>query len=196
MSDQIFPLITPNLQVCVIGKSSVEIAKYFELSPSPLEASDVAIFLVSAIDGISLADVEIWNTARDLYIPSLILITDLSNGEIDFDDMSAIAGKLLDPVLTPFLVLHDDSGNPTALINLDSLKISDYSTGVRVERESDSEHKILVFEFRKEYLEALEEFGQSGFIEALNFPAIPFIESNGLGSFEIATLLNTLPSSS
>ncbi len=196
MSDQIFPLITPNLQVCVIGKSSVEIAKYFKLSPSPLEASDVAIFLVSAIDGISLADVEIWNTARDLYIPSLILITDLSNGEIDFDDMSAIAGKLLDPVLTPFLVLHDDFGNPTALINLDSLKISDYSRGVRVERESDSEHKVLVFEFRKEYLEALEEFGQSGFIEALNFPAIPFIESNGLGSFEIATLLNTLPSSS
>lgn len=196
VSDQIFPLITPNLQVCVIGKSSVEIAKYFGLSASPLEASDIAIFLVSAIDGISPADVEIWNTARELYIPSLILITDLTNGEIDFDDMSAIAGRLLDPVLTPFLVLHDDSGNPTALIDLDSLKISDYSTGVRVERDSDSEHKVLVFEFRKEYLEALEEFGQTGFIEALNFPAIPFIESNGLGSFEIATLLNTLPSSS
>jgi hypothetical protein len=109
--------------------------------------------------------------------------------------MSAIAGKLLDPVLTPYLVLHDDSGNPTALIDLDSLKISDYSTGVREERESDSEHKVLVFEFRKEYLEALEEFGPTGFIDALNFPAIPFIEINNLGSFEIATLLNKLPSS-
>lgn len=195
VSDQIFPLFTPNLQVCIIGKSSVGIAKYFGLNPSPLEASDAAIFEVSAIDGISPADVEIWNTARDLYIPSLIVITDLSNGEIDFDDMSAIAGKLLDPVLTPYLVLHDDSGNPTALIDLDSLKISDYSTGVRVERESDSEHKVLVFEFRKEYFEALEEFGQTGFIDALNFPTIPFIESNGLGSFEITTLLNTLPGS-
>ena len=195
VSNQIFPLITPNLQVCVIGKSSVEIAKYFGVSPSPLEASDAAIFEVSAIDGISPADVEKWNIARELYIPSLIVISDLSNGEIDFDDMSAIAGKLLDPVLTPYLVLHDDSGNPTALIDLDSLKISDYSTGLRVERESDSEHKVLVFEFRKEYLEALEEFGQTGFIDALNFPAIPLIESNNLGSFEIATLLNKLPSS-
>ena len=196
VSNQIFPLITPNLQVCVIGKSSVEIAKYFGLNPSPLEASDAAIFEVSAIDGISAKDVEKWNTARDLYIPSLIVISDLTNGEIDFDDMSAIAGKLLDPVLTPYLVLHDDSGNPTALIDLDSLKISNYSTGAREERESDSEHKVLVFEFRKEYLEALEEFGVTGFIDALNFPAIPLIQSNGLGSFEIATLLNTLPSRS
>jgi hypothetical protein len=66
--------------------------------------------------------------------------------------MSAIAGRMLDPVQTPFLVLHDDSGNPTALIDLDNLKLSDYSTGDRVECDSDPEHKVLVFEFRKEFL--------------------------------------------
>jgi hypothetical protein len=101
---------------------------------------------------------------------------------------------MLDPVQTPFLVLHDDAGNPTALIDLESLKLSDYSSGVRTERESDPEHKVLVFEFRKEFLEAIEEFGQHGFEEGLSFPAIPFIPENGLGSFEIATLLNKLPS--
>jgi hypothetical protein len=108
--------------------------------------------------------------------------------------MSAIAGRMLDPVQTPFLVLHDDAGNPTALINLESLKLSDYSSGARIERDSDPEHKVLVFDFRKEYLEAIEEFGQSSFEEGLSFPAIPFISSNGLGSFEIATFLNQLPS--
>ena len=149
---------------------------------------------MSATDGISPEDVALWNTARDLYIPSLVLITELTNGEIDFDDMSAIAGRLLDPVQTPLLVLHDDSGNPTALINLESLKLSDYSTGIRVERDSDAEHKVLVFEFRKEFLEAIEEFGETGFQDGLSFPAIPFISSNGLGSFEVATLLNQLPS--
>ena len=133
------------------------------------------MFIVSAIDGISSAHIDIWNLARELYIPSLILITDLTNGETDFDDMSAIAGRMLDPVQTPYLVLHDDNGNPTALINLDSLKLSDYSTGHRVERDSDPEHKVLVFEFRKEYLEAIEEFGESGFQDGLSFPAIPFI---------------------
>lgn len=182
-----------------MGKSSGEIAQYFGLaqqSASTLGSSDAAIFIVSAIDGISSADIDTWNLARELYIPSLILITDLTNGETDFDDMSAIAGRMLDPVQTPYLVLHDDNGNPTALINLDSLKLSDYSTGNRVERESDPEHKVLVFEFRKEYLEAIEEFGESGFQDGLSFPAIPFIPENGLGSFEIASLLNNLPSRS
>jgi translation elongation factor EF-G len=184
------------LKVCVVGKSGGEIAEYFKLTQAPLADSDAAIFIVSASEGISASDIEIWSTARELYIPSLVVISELTNGEIDFDDMSAIAGRMLDPVQTPFLVLHDDAGNPTALIDLESLKLSDYSTGARVERESDPEHKVLVFEFRKEFLEAIEEFGESSFEQALSFPAIPFIPENGLGSFEIATLLNKLPSRS
>lgn len=194
MSTQIYPLIKPNLKVCVFGKSGGEIAEHFKLTPAPLEECDAAIFIVSASDGISAPDIETWNAVRELYIPSLVLITELTNGETDFDDMSAIAGRMLDPVQTPYLVLHDDDGNPTALIDLDTLKLSDYSTGGRIERESDPEHKVLVFEFRKEYLEALEEFGATGFQDGLSFPAIPFIPENGLGSFEIATTLNTLPS--
>jgi hypothetical protein len=194
VSTQIYPLITPNLKVCVVGKSGGEIAKYFQLTQAPLTESDAAIFIVSAVDGISASDIETWNSVRELYIPSIVLITELTNGEVDFDDMSAIAGRMLDPVQTPYLVLHDDNGNPTALISLDTLKLSDYSTGSRIERESDAEHKVLVFEFRKEYLEALEEFGETGFQDGLSFPAIPFISENGLGSFEIAKVLNQLPS--
>ena len=194
MSTQIFPPIKPNLQVSLLGKSSVEIAKFFALTTVEVRACDVAIFTVSAIDGISPENIEIWQTVRELYIPSLILITDLSNGKVDFDDMSAIAGRILDDIITPFLVLHDDTGNPSALIDLDTLLLSDYSTGARVERESDPEHKVLVFEFRKEFLEKLEEFGPTGFQDGLSFPAIPFIAQNGLGSFEIANLLNNLPS--
>ena len=113
--------------------------------------------------------------------------------------MSAIAGRMLDPVQTPFLVLHDESGNPTALIDLDSLKLSNYSDGKRIESESEAEHKVLVFEFREEYLEGIEEFGPTGFRDGLSFPAIPFLLENGLGSFEIASLLNSIrksPSSS
>ena len=167
---------------------------YFGLKGAPLESADLAIFIVSAQSAISEENCKIWEQARELYIPSLILITELTDGEIDFDDMSAIAGRLLDPVQTPYLVLHDDIGKPTALIDLDSLRIADYSDGKRTECDSDSEHKVLVFEFRKEYLEAIEDFGTSGFASGLSFPALPFIEENGLGSFEIATLINSLPS--
>jgi hypothetical protein len=193
VSTQIYPLIKPELKVCVVGKSSREVIDYFKFNPAALDEADAAIFIVSALDGISTGDIEIWNAARELYVPSLVLISELSNGETDFDDMSAIAGRMLDLVQTPFLVLHDDSGNPIALIDLETLKLSDYSTGARVERDSDPEHKVLVFEFRKEFLEAREEFGASSFEEGLGFPAIPFIPGNGLGSFEIATFLNKLP---
>jgi hypothetical protein len=194
VSTLIFPPIKPNLQVSVLGKSSVEVAQFFGLTPVELEASDVAIFTVSAVDGISPENIERWSVARELYIPSLVLITELSNGEVDFDDMSAIAGRMLDEVITPFLVLHDDDGSPSALIDLDSLRLSDYSGPNRVDKESDPEHKVLVFEFRKEYLEKLEEYGPTGFQDGLSFPALPFVPTNGLGSFEIANLLNNLPS--
>ena len=58
VSTQIFPPIKPNLQVSVLGKSSVEVAQFFGLAPVDLEASDVAIFTVSAIDGISPENIE------------------------------------------------------------------------------------------------------------------------------------------
>lgn len=196
MSTQIFPSITPNLQISIIGKSSVEVGGFFGIKPVDLEASDAAIFIVSAQDGISPEDIEKWAIARELYIPSIVLITELSNGEVDFDDMSAIAGRMLDEVLTPYLVLHDEEGFPSALIDLETLKLSDYSDGVRVERESDPEHKVLVFEFRAEHLDKSAQFGPTGFQDALAFPAIPFVAKNSLGSFEIAALLNSLPSRS
>ena len=129
-------------------------------------------------------------------MPRLIVVTGLTGNDGDFDDAVMLVNRVFEQCVTPYLVLHDDAGNPTALINLESLKLSDYSTGNRIERESDPEHKVLVFDFRKEFLEAIEEFGESSFEEGLSFPVIPFIPENGLGSFEIATLLNKLPSRS
>ena len=173
----------------MVGKSSGEITDYFNISQVPFEEADGAIFIVSAIDGISASDIEIWNSARELYVPSLVLISDLSNGETDFDDMSAIAGRMLDPVQTPFLVLHDDAGNPTALIDLETLKLSDYSSGARIERDSDPEHKVLVFDFRKEYLEAIEEFNDKEFISLIEKQ---IVENKKLKKVEESWLLKTL----
>ena len=196
MSDLIFPPIAPNLGVSIVGKNSAGLARDLGVIPVALEGADAAIFIVSANEGISTGDAQLWSLARELYIPSLVAITEIEMSEIDFDDMAAIATRLLDPVVTPYLVLHDEDGSPSALINLDSLQLSDYSTGVRVVKESDPEHKVLVFEFRKEYLEALEEFGQDAFQQGLAFPAIPVIPNLKLGLFELLSYLAKLPSRS
>jgi len=194
VSNLIFPSLTPDLKVSVIGAEADSLAKFLGLEASSLAESDVAIFAISAKNGPTSTDIEAWQISRELYIPSLVVINQLQESEIDFDDMVAICGRMLDPLINPYLILHDDIGAPTALIDLESLKLIDYSTGERVIRESDGEHKVLVFEFRKEYLDAIEEFGENSFQQALTFPALPLVESNSIGKFEILELLNKLPS--
>ena len=192
MSDLISTPLAPNLRVAISDFRGEQLLESLDLTLAPLESADVALFFVSASDGIDAAGIELWNQAREFYVPSIVVVDQLENSEIDFDDMSAIAGRLLDPVVTPYLVLHSDEGAPIALIDLDSLKLSNYSSGHRAITESDPEHKVLVFEFRKEYLEALEAAGDGAFEQGLLYPAIPYLPENNLGREEIANYLGKI----
>src|ERR1035437_2100851 len=180
-------------KISIVGGKSGQLAVELGIVSAALDVCDLALFLVSASDGIVSADLEKWRQARELYIPSLVIICDLLASEIDFEDMTAIASKMLDPVVTPFLVLHSDAGAPTALINLESLKVIDYTGGSTVERAADPEHVELVAEFRAEYLEALEDAGEDSFQAGLIFPALPWIEGTRMGLDQIAQYLNQVP---
>lgn len=180
-------------KIAIIGGKSEQLAAELGVAPSELESCDLALFLVSANEGIVSADLERWRLARDLYIPSLVIICDLGSGEIDFEDMSAIASKMLDPVVTPYLVLHNDEGAPAALIHLESLQVIDYSDGKKVLRSADAEHIELVAEFRTEYLEALEDAGEDSFSAGLLFPALAWIEGTRIGLDQIIDFLNHVP---
>ena len=180
-------------KIAIIGQKSAELASALGIEAVDFEEADGAIFVVSANDGIVSADLETWRTARDLYIPSLVVISDLSSSEIDFEDMSAIASKMLDPIVTPYLVLHGDDGAPAALISLESLEVSDYSAPQLTKRAADPEHQELVAEFRSEYSEALEDAGENSFQAGLLFPALPWIEKTKMGINEIKEYLKLVP---
>jgi len=180
-------------KIAIIGQKSAELASALGIEAVDFEEADGAIFVVSANDGIVSADLETWRTARDLYIPSLVVISDLSSSEIDFEDMSAIASKMLDPIVTPYLVLHGDDGAPAALISLESLEVSDYSAPQVTKRAADPEHEELVAEFRTEYLEAVEDAGENSFQAGLLFPALPWIEKTKMGINEIKEYLKLVP---
>lgn len=180
-------------KIAIIGQKSAELASALGIEAVDFEEADGAIFVVSANDGIVSADLETWRTARDLYIPSLVVISDLSSSEIDFEDMSAIASKMLDPIVTPYLVLHGDDGAPAALISLESLEVSDYSAPQVTKRAADPEHQELVAEFRSEYLQALEDAGENSFQAGLLFPALPWIEKTKMGINEIKEYLKLVP---
>ena len=187
-------LISHGLNVHLVGQGAMELAVALGVTSAELESADVAVFLVSAKDGIVRADSDKWLVARDLYIPSIVVITDLSaTNETDFEDMAAIAGRILDPVVTPYLVLHQEDGSPIALIDLLTQKIRDYSTGVLVHGDSEHEHQDVVSEFRDEYQELIEATGEEAFENGLLYTAIPWIQGGAMGLLEIADYLNRIP---
>ncbi len=190
------PTLAPGLRVAIIGKESAEIANSLSVQNTALDDADAALFQVSAITGVSEEEKNVWLKARELYIPSIILITDFESGEIDFDDMAAIAGRILDPVVSPYLVLHGDDGSPVALIELETLKLFDYSTGHCEIKASEPEHQELVKEFQSEFLEKIDEFGPTGFQDALLFPAIPYLAKLNMGKKETLEYLAQLPARS
>ena len=100
---------------------------------------------------------------------------------------------MLDPVVTPYLVLHGDDGRPVALINLETLKVIDYSTDPHEIRKADPEHIELVAEFREEYLEAIEDAGEDSFAAGLLFPALAWVEGSQIGPDQVREYLNQIP---
>ena len=149
--------------------------------------------LIDPKNGIDSKVLSNWPTFRELYIPTIVLVIDFEDGDVDFEDMSAIVGKMLEPVLTPYLVLHADDGQPTALINLEDQMITDYSSGKITQIPSDSEHRELILEFKEELASALSEGGWEQFVQGLVIPAIPFIIRNKLGVAEVKRFLDLIP---
>jgi hypothetical protein len=164
-----------------------------EIDDPTLITADVVLVVASAKKGIDSKVLSNWPTFRELYIPTIVLVIDFEDGDVDFEDMSAIVGKMLEPVLTPYLVLHADDGQPTALINLEDQMITDYSSGKITQIPSDSEHRELILEFKEELASALSEGGWEQFVQGLVIPAIPLIIRNKLGVAEVKRFLNLIP---
>lgn len=179
-------------------KQIAQLLELQEIEKLPnIDASvDVLVILASTKSGIEPEIISQWQTFRESYVPVIIAIVDLDNGEVDFEDMSAIVGKMLEPVVTPYLVLHADDGSAAALINLESLKITDYSTNTPLIKDSDPEHKELVKEFAEELTNTLVEGGWEQFVQGLIIPAIPLLPESKLGVDEIKRFLNLIPSRS
>ena len=103
-----------------------------------------------------------------------------------------MANRVFDQLVTPYLVLHSDTGSPVALISLGDLQIIDYSSNPPLSAPSEKEHQELVAEFREEYLEDIAGAGDDAFAAGLLFPAIPIVFSNGLGVDIVKGFINQL----
>ena len=163
-------------------------------SQESLAEYSALIYIFSAQTGIETWATQLWLHSRELYIPSIVAVIDLEKSEdLDFEDSALIIGRILDPVITPHLILHSDEGEPIALIDIENLTITRYDMTPPIVQPAESEHNLLVLEFRQELFAKYEEMGRDGFENALLFPAIPLvISSNGLGTHEILELLQKI----
>ena len=154
-----------------------------------LENFDLAFFAMSAHEGLDQEILKWWELASELSLPRGLLITKIEDAEADFDEAILIARRVLDNFATPYLVLHDDGGGPCALINLKALTIHDYSTAEFRIYPCDDDHKVVIQEFRDEYLSSLDEVPEDTFAFGLFIPAIPVSVKADIGFNEIMELV-------
>jgi len=154
--------------------------------------SDLAIFAINPSAGVDQLSIEQWAELDEYQIPRMVVVTHLELLEADFDDAVMIANRVFSPMATPYLVLHDEEGLPVALISLNDLSITDYSTRPPTKRMSDPEHQTLVQEFRDEYIELVQASGEQAFAAGLLFPAIPLWLERGIGVDIVNTYIHEL----
>jgi hypothetical protein len=124
----------------------------------------------------------------------MIIVNGLEFSEIDFDDIVLIINRVLENVVTPFLVLHDELGEPSGLISIADGLVHDYSGNQETNYQADDELLTLVKDFREELTLALSEMDESAYREGIVVPALPYVPSKKIGLREIeefARLLTT-----
>ncbi|CAB4366534.1 unannotated protein [freshwater metagenome] len=167
-----------------------------QLASTPESESDLAIFAINPAAGIDNPTIENWAALDDFQIPRIVLVNGLDGHELDFEDAVMVANRVFDQLVTPFLVLHDDAGEPIALIRMQDLQILDYSTNPPTMRHSEPEHEELVREFREEYFDMMSEMDEGAFAAGIIFPAIPINLAKGIGIDIVKSYIASLPSGS
>jgi hypothetical protein len=153
---------------------------------------DCAIFAINPSAGIDAETIANWESLNDYLTPRILVALALPGADLDFDDAVLLGNRVLDQLVTPFLVLHADDGSPAALISLEDLTVRNYVHGIAVLSESESEHRELVADFQKEYMEAIAQVGDGAFSAGLLFPAIPINLDSGIGMDVLISYLNQL----
>lgn len=155
---------------------------------------EIAIFAVNPAAGIDAETIELWRAFDEYQTPRLIAVTVLDGMDMDFDDAVMLANRVFDQTITPYLVLHGESGSPIGIISLSNFETFDYSTNPPTLGHADEELREVVEEFREEYFERIEEMEDGAFAAGILFPAIPLNLSNSLGVNEIKAYIAELPS--
>ena len=83
-------------------------------------------------------------------------------------------------------------GSMDGWIDLETLAIRDYSSGALVIKSSEEDHRVIIQEFREEYLDSVSDIEEPRFSTGLFVPILPFSSPLNLGSKEILGYLQQI----
>ena len=175
-----------------LSQAEVIVEESSEFAEIDFNACDAFMLVINAKTGVSGAMIELWNRVSDRQIPRMILVNGLELSEIDFDDIVLIINRVLENVVTPYLVLHDEVGEPSGLISIDDGLVHDYSGTEEINYKADDELLNLVTEFREELMLALSEMDESAYQQGIVVPALPYIRAKKIGLREIQNFARIL----
>lgn len=115
-------------------------------------ACDFVLAEVSAAVGIDQPLADLWQWVEQAQMPRAVVVSGLAAGLADFEDLSALAQRLLNPeALATRLPVYDDDHRTVASLDVSTLLIHDGS-GTRT---SEAGHRSVIAGFRSEMFAAL-----------------------------------------
>lgn len=122
-----------------------------------LRASDGAVFVVSAADGVDPITAALWAECAEANKPRAIVVTKLDTDKADFfatvEAIHAAFGPGTHPAYLP--LLRDEGGEVIGNISLLTGHVHDYSSGERVTRETTALERAEMDAFRADYVEGI-----------------------------------------
>lgn len=154
--------------------------------------TQIFALLVDARSGISKEMIDVWQYFQERQFPRLLIVQGIEFSESDFDDIVLIGNRVLEQFATPYLVLHDDLGVPTALISLEDNLVHDYSGKELNKFSADIDLVDLIGDFQEEYLQIYKEMGDNGFFQGILAIAIPIGNTKPFGISELNSIIESL----
>jgi len=131
------------------------------ISETTIEASDALLMILDGERGLDPASVAVWNSAIDHSIPRHLGAVRAASGRADFDELVAIAVRVLEPdALVRYLPIEsEDDDTFVGQYDLLTGDIHDCTNGTPEIRHGDPEHVALTADRRDDLFEELAHAG-------------------------------------
>ena len=132
-----------------------------QADPRILESSDAFVASLDGAAGVDPKIVEFWSHARDVTLPRHILAFNVVNGRADFDELCAIASRVLEPdLLVRYLPIDsDDELSLTGVYDILTSEIHALIDGQWVTKAADPEHIAITSSAREDLFDQLAYLG-------------------------------------